>query len=281
MEYNNYLTTPSGRYCEVKDIKNADYLVLVKFLEAQKYDNFFMALNEVVKRSIPDFDDFDIVEKAYVYIAMCMYSIRPVISVNNKTIGSQEVNLSLILDNIEGSYIRSVEYDFELQQGIILRFGYPKTFRFDGGTIPVLDFFSGLVQVTVHGRVLTKDETEKFKKALHTKHLAFIDDFCREKFVCICDIFHGVVMNKMEMNILGQSLLFNVITFYSMNLEVFYQIMYAMIKHVRMSYSDFMKISHAETSILLKLCSDESQKISDSAKGGNIGTIGRVMEDEF
>jgi hypothetical protein len=66
-----------------------------------------------------------------------------------------------------------------------------------------------------------------------------------------------------------------------MNLEVFYQIMYAMIKHVRMSYSDFMKISHAETSILLKLCSDESQKISDSAKGGNIGMIGRAMEDEF
>jgi hypothetical protein len=46
-------------------------------------------LNEVVKRSIPDFEDFDIVDKAYVYIAMCMYSIRPVISVNNSAIGSQ------------------------------------------------------------------------------------------------------------------------------------------------------------------------------------------------
>ena len=89
MDYKNYLTTPSGRYCEVKDITNEEYLILVKFLEAKKYDNFFMALDEIVKKSIPDFDDYDIVEKAYVYIAMCMYSIRPVISVNNKSIGPQ------------------------------------------------------------------------------------------------------------------------------------------------------------------------------------------------
>lgn len=279
MEYNNYLTTPSGRYCEVKDIKNQDYLVLVKFLQSKKYDNFFLALNEIVKRSISDFDDFDIVDKAYVYIAMCMYSIRPVISINNSAIGSQQVNLGVILDNIEGSYVRSVQVDYELKQGIVLRFGYPKSFNFDGGTIPILDFYSGLI--SVNGKVLSKEQKDKLKKQLGTKYLSFIDDFCREQFVCICDIFHGVPMNKLQMNILGQSLLYNVVSFFNMSLESFYQIMYAMIKHVRMSYSDFMKISHAETSILLKMCSQQSRRISQGSSGGDLSMIGRAMEDEL
>lgn len=279
MEYNNYLTTPSGRYCEVKDIKNKDYLVLVKFLQARKYDNFFKVLNDIVLDSIPDFQDFDIVEKAYVYMAMCMYSIRPTITVNNAKIGAQEINIAVVLDNIEYSYVKGVEVDFELKQGITMRFGYPKRFTFQGGEVPILDYFSGLI--SVNGKVLTDEEKKRLKEKMGTKYLSFIDDYCREHFNCICDIFHGVPMNKLEMNILGESLLFNVISFYNMDLQSFYQVMYAMIKHVRMSYSDFMEISNAETSILLKICSDESKRMSESAGGGNLSMLGNAMSDEF
>jgi hypothetical protein len=35
-----------------------------------------------------DFDDFDIIEKCYIWIAMCMYSIRSTIEVTNKQLGS-------------------------------------------------------------------------------------------------------------------------------------------------------------------------------------------------
>lgn len=279
MDYKNYLTTPSGRYCQVKDITNSDYLILVKFLQAQKYDNFFMALNEIVKQSIPDFDDFDIVEKAYVYIAMCMYSIRPVISVNNKVIGPQQIPLTTVLNNIEGSYITGVQYDFQLKQGIVLRFGYPKRFVFDGGVRPILDYFSGLV--SINGKPVNDQMRKRLKESLGTKYLSFIDDFCRQKFFCICDIFEGVIMNKLEMDILGESLLYNVISFYSMSLQIFYKILYAMVKHVRMSYSDFMKISHAEASIIIKICSQQNQKMNDNSKGGDLVTIGRAMQDEF
>ena len=87
MEYYNFLTTPSGRYCEVKDITNEEYLVMVKFIEAENYKGFFDCLNEVVKKNIPDFDEFDIVEKCYVYLAMCMYSVKGSININNKQLG--------------------------------------------------------------------------------------------------------------------------------------------------------------------------------------------------
>ena len=87
MVYKNYLTTPTGRYCEISDISNSDYLVLLKYLQGEHYSAFFDCLNEIVKRDLNDFDDYDIVEKCYIYIAYCMYSIRGSISVTNKMIG--------------------------------------------------------------------------------------------------------------------------------------------------------------------------------------------------
>ena len=89
MDYYNFLTTPSGRYCEVRDILNEDYITLVKFIESENYKGFFDCLNEIVRKDIPNFDDFDIIDKSYVYMAMCMYSIRGVIEINNPQLGSQ------------------------------------------------------------------------------------------------------------------------------------------------------------------------------------------------
>lgn len=104
MEYYNFLTTPSGRYCEVRDITNEEYLVMVKFIESENYKAFFQCLNEIVIKNIPDFASFNIVDKCYVYMAMCMYSVRGTITINNPQIGEQLVSLGLILNNIESCY---------------------------------------------------------------------------------------------------------------------------------------------------------------------------------
>ena len=88
-------------------------------------------------------------------------------------------------------------------------------------------------------------------------------------------------MNSMKMNLFGESLIINVISFYKIPLDSFYQLMYAVIKHLRMSYSDFMKISQIEATILLKHVAEENKAINESAKKGDIATIGRAMSDEF
>ena len=113
MVFKNYLTTPSGRYCEIEELPNKVYFILVKYLQAQDYKKFFSILNETIKKDIPNFDDFDIVDKVYVYVAQCMYSIRGSIDVNNNQIGSQEVQLGLILNNIETSYPLNKTVDYK------------------------------------------------------------------------------------------------------------------------------------------------------------------------
>lgn len=278
MVFKNYLTTPSGRYCEIEELPNKVYFILVKYLQAQDYKKFFSILNETIKKDIPNFDDFDIVDKVYVYVAQCMYSIRGSIDVNNNQIGSQEVQLGLILNNIETSYPLNKTVDYKLSDNFILNFGNPKNFIFDGD-IPIIDYYSGLIGF--NGNFLTEDEKEQLKTKLGTKHKTFIESHLRENFRIEFDMLYGVPMNSLKMNLFGESMVANVIAFYRMPLESFYQLMYAVIKHLRMSYSDFMNISQIESTILLKHVAEENKAMSEGAQRGDITTIGRAMSDEF
>lgn len=278
MVFKNYLTTPSGRYCEIEELSNKVYFILVKYLQAQDYKKFFSILNEVIKKDIPDFDDFDIVDKVYVYIAQCMYSVRGTLEVNNTQLGPQEVQMGLILNNIETSYPINKIVDYKISDNFVLNFSYPKNFMFEG-EMPIIDYYSGLIGF--NGKVLSKEEKEQLKEKLGTKHKTFIDTHLRNNFYVDFDLLHGVPMNSLKMNLFGESMLANVIAFYRMPLDSFYHLMYAVIKHLRMSYSDFMKISQVEATILLKHVSDENKAMNESVKKGDITTIGRVMSDEF
>lgn len=280
MEYTNYLTTPSGRYCQVKDITNGQYLTLVKFLQSENYKKFFECLDEIAKKSIPQLDEFDIVERCYVYIAMCMYSIRGTISVNNSMIGKQDIPLSIILNNIESSYTPNFVIDYELKQGIILKFGYPKSFTFQGN-VPVIDYFSCLIGY--NDVILNDSQVQLLKSKITARQLSFIDDYLREKTTSIYNIFEGCIPpNRFEMNIFNQSLITNVMSFYQAELQGMYHVMYAMVKHLKMSYCDWTKISPAQTTMLLKICMEENKKINEQSKNGggiNMNAI-RQMTDE-
>lgn len=276
MIYKNYLTTPSGRYCQLQDICNEEYMILVKYIQAEDYENFYKCLIEITKRDILDFDDFDLVEKCYIWISMCMYSIRSIIEVNNKHLGSQEVKISDILNNIESQYKPNVTVEYKLNENFTLGFGYPKSFSFQNNS-PIIDFYSGLE--TLNNQQLSSEQKESLKNALPTKYMASIESFLRDKFRCEIDLLHGVPMNSLTINVMGEGILANIISFYRMSLDVFYQIMYAVIRHLRMSYSDFMKISQVESTILLKHVANENATQEENVENGNIQTIGRMIQN--
>jgi hypothetical protein len=48
---------------------------------------FFECLDKLIERDLKDFNDYDLIEKYYIYLAHCMYSIRGSINVNNHVIG--------------------------------------------------------------------------------------------------------------------------------------------------------------------------------------------------
>lgn len=274
MDYYNFLTTPSGHYCEVKDITNEEYLVMVKFIESENYKAFFQCIDEIVKKNIPDFDNLNVIDKCYIYMAMCMYSVKGSISVNNTQIGEQIIPISLILNNIEEMYTNKT-YEYVLKKGVVLYFNLPTDFTVEDN-LPVIDWFSGLYKM--NDQVLTKDQIKLLKKSLKTKDLMVIEDGIRERFFDEVDLFKGIPMNEMKMGLCSESMILNSLFFFKYPLQGFYAEMYSCCKHLKMSFNDFMKRSHVETDIFLQLAKQENEEFAKRDKTG-MGRMQQVLND--
>lgn len=275
MDYYNFLTTPTGRYCEVKEILNKDYLVLVKFIESENYKAFFEALDEIVLKSIPDFNDFNIIDKCYVYMALCMYYVRTIIEVNNTTIGSHPISLALIINNVESDY-RELMFDYELKQGAVLQIGLPTIFTMEDN-MPIIDWLSGIK--SLNGKELKKEQVNQLKDMMRGKDIMTIEQIAREKFQMECDLFKGVPFNELKMNLCSESLILNSLYFFKYPLEGFYAEMYSCCKHLKMSFRDFMERTHIETELFLSFAKKENEEYSKKDKSG-LGRMTQMMNDE-
>lgn len=274
MDYYNFLSTPSGRYCEVRDILNEDYLVLVKFIESENYKGFYQCLDELIKKDIPDFDTFDIIDKCYVYMAYCMYSIKGSLEINHVQLGSQQIPISTILNNIEYSY-QNKTFDYEIRKGMVLQFGLPKKFVIED-KLPVIDWYSGLL--TFNGKELGESQKQQLKTLLKSKDLLLIEQAAREEFQIEADLFSGIPMNEMKINICSESLILNSLYFFKYPLEGFYAQMYSCCKHLKMSFSDFMKRSHVEVEMFLSFAKKENEEMSKKDTSG-LGRMQQMIED--
>ena len=275
MEYYNFLTTPSGRYCEVKDIINEEYLIMVKFLESENYKAFFQCIDEIVVKNIPNFDEFNIIDKCYVYMAMCMYSIKGAITINNKQLGEQLIQLSLILNNIESSYEYKT-FDYEIKKGAILTFEYPTSFTIEEN-LPVIDWFSGFKKF--NGVEVTSEMRDRLKKQLKAKDIMAIEEEARRCFQLECDLFQGVPMNEMKLPLCSESLILNAMFFYKYPLQGIYAEMYSCCKHLKMSFTDFLKRTHAEIEMFLSFAKKENEDMANKDKSG-MGRMAQMMEDQ-
>jgi hypothetical protein len=135
--------------------------------------------------------------------------------------------------------------------------------------------------IKINGELVTEEQKNVLREKLPTKHISFIEGMMREGFRCEIDLFHGVPMNSMKVNAFGEGLIANVSGFYKMPLDVYYKLMYAVIRHLRMSYTDFMKISHNESNILLKCVADENKQDKEETNKGGVQTIGQMIQKHY
>ena len=257
MRYYNYLTTPSGKYCELNEISNKEYLVLLKFLQADNYRGFFKNLDEKVKETVPDFSNYNIVDKCYVYLALCTYSIRSVARVSNNFIGDQDVELTLLLDNIEKSY-HDKRIIFDLNEKVKIVMGVPTKFYVDENNNITIDYLSNIL--SVNEKKMDEESSLRLLNALSTKQKMLIEEKVKSNLTEKFDIFENVPMNKLEIPLYRFPLILNIANIFRMGLKSFYDVMYMCMRHVEMDYQGFMELSYMESDIILKTCIEEKQE---------------------
>lgn len=192
-----------------------------------------------------------------------MYSVRGVIEVNNDRIGSQYINLSLILNNIENSFKDKV-FEYQLKRGVKLYFKMPSRFSIENN-VPSIDWFSGLYKM--NDQILDAKKVDTLKSLIKAKDLLYIEESLRQFFDESVDLFDGVPMNEMKIYLCSESLILNAMFFYRASLEGFYQEMYGCCKHLKMSFDNYMSRSHVETDLFISFAAKENEEMSKNSKG--------------
>jgi hypothetical protein len=247
MRYYNYLTTPSGKKCKLNEIANRDYLILLKFLNGDNYEGFYEKLDSLISETIPDFIDFDIVDKAYIYIAFYFYSIKASIGVKAEKFDMVEVPLTTILDSIENSYIKTTKKG-KFYKWDNCEITYPNILEIEDDNINI-NYVSGLI--SVNGVELTTQNKIDLAKNAPLQALNEIESFIKNNFnseIYFCKDQIGV--NDIRDNIINPGLFHSIAYIYKESLEQFYNMMYLMCHYIRISWDNLLDFTPIELSII-------------------------------
>lgn len=99
MEFNVEVALPSGKKIRVKELKNSEYLSIIKFAQNRDFEGLGAFFDELYIRP-----DLNIVDRIYLLIYMRMTFIEPDI---NMTIDNRSITVSVasMLDKIEANYV--------------------------------------------------------------------------------------------------------------------------------------------------------------------------------
>lgn len=280
MKYFDIITTPSKKSCKIPEIKNKQYKDLLKFAHSDSYQPFFEYLDSLVKKYIPDFDAFNIVDKCYIYLAACFLNIKSSIMISSKLIEYEEIPLIRVMDNIEEAYSEFF-YTYKVNDNLSLKVGLPVKPSFEEHI--TLDYASGIYSAIKNDTeyILTAEERDSLVKKLPVAVLADLEIDCIKKMKLDCELYRGVDGSALAINLVSPALYYSVFQIYKDNMDNFYTNMYSAIHYLKMTYADFNDITPNELTILfhimVKDAEEQKKKMEEETKGGGDGsrTIGR------
>lgn len=269
MEYYNYLTVPSGKELNLHELKNEDYLKLLKFLNGENFEGFYKCLDELLSYSIPDFDALDICDKAYVYIAFYFYSVKGEISIKAEKFDAVDVPLTIILDTLENAYIKDTK-KLKILGSKTCEVGYPTRLDIKIDTINV-DYASAIK--SIENITLTPEQKEKFSKNAPLKVLNEIELFISKNFKTEAYFAKDVIgIKNIKENVVGPAIFYSICYIYRESLEHFYNMLYLVCHYIRVQWEDLLKMTPVEMTILYHnfIEDKENQKERTSKKKSGI-----------
>lgn len=268
--YTNYLTIPSGKYYNLKEINNKEYLVLLKFLNGDNFKGFYNALDLLIKESIEDFDSLDICDKAYIYIAYYYYSIRASIALKSANFDSVEIPLHILLNSIENNYKKSLlTYKFYKWNAEV---HYPKKLLFDDNNTIIIDILSSLR--TIENNTIDDNSLETLRKVVPTKILSELSYYINKNLTLNVEFSKNIQgVDDITENILSPSIFYSIAQIYKDTLENFYNMLYLMSHYIRVDWQSLLDMTPVETMILYKNFIKDKEKQNENSKSGNTSII--------
>ena len=266
MEFNVEIVLPSGKKVRVRELKNKEYLTIVKFCSNQD----LVGLSKFLDSVFID-PDLNIIERFYLLVYIRMLFVEPDITLNieNREI---KIDIATMLNKIEAKYI-----DLErtvTEGGIELTLDLPKVSYFEHiddlytSTISTIKAGSEVIDFTS----ITDSEKQEIINNLPAAILNHTQTFIQTIQENLLDVAlieenKQLGIDALEVNIVSNGVMSFVSMLFNTNLEGFYNLIYSFQNTILPGSNLFFELSPIETQIILnahqKRVAEENKKLQN------------------
>jgi hypothetical protein len=264
MAFNVEVVLPSGRKVRVEELKNRDYLDIVKFCSNQDMVGLAKFFDDRFINS-----DLNIIERFYLLLYIRMLFIEPDITLNVDK-RDIKIDIATMLNKIEQSYI-----DLErtvVEGGIEVTLDLPKVSYFE--TMDDL-YLSTITSIKVGNEVIdfstiTEEECVEIIDNLPAtifKHFQTFIQTIQDNLldVALIDENKQLGIEALEINIVSNGVMHFISMLYNTNLEGFYNLIYSFQNTILPGSNLFFDLSPIETQIILnahqKRVAEENERL--------------------
>jgi len=264
--FNVEVKLPSGKKRRIRELKNRDYLTIVKFCENKDLQGLNLFFEELY------FDEeLDLFDRFYLLIYVRMLFINENLTFTTEEQKNVELSLDTVLVKIEQSYLdlETTFTDGELKVVV----GLPTSLYFED--IDTL-FISLIRQININQKTidfkhLTSQEKLQILNQLPTSIFLNMQSYIRNitnslQQITVIEENKTFNIDELKLTLIGNGIMHFITSIYSISLKHFYELIYIFYQRITNGSDIFYDISPVESKILLNIHNATIEKENEELK---------------
>lgn len=256
---------PTGRTVRVSEIKNKEYLSLLKFCQNDDIEGLSHFFEDTIFSKIHNSAELTIIDRLYILIYLRMVFIDPNIIFKDKQDRNINFNLSNILQQIddrESDYTKTVT-----RESFTLDLGLPNMLYYND----MDDLFIGTIKriqikdKEIHFSNLTKEEREDVLGYLPADVFKDISNYIKEishnvRNFIIIEKNEDLNIDQLNLDITTNGGISFILALFTQNLKTYYELMYFFMCKLQMPHDTFINLTPIETKVMINIYEKEQEE---------------------
>lgn len=268
MTFNVEIVLPSGKKVRVKELKNSEYLSIIKFAQNKDYVGLSMLFDELFIEQ-----HLNIIDRIYLLLYIRMVFIEPSISltIDERSI---EIEVATMLDKIEANYV-----DLETKvsvNGIEVTLDLPCITYYESiddlfiSTIKHIQLGNDSIDYSMLEDSVKEEIIDNLPAALFNHVRAFIYKIQDNILdVDLIEANESLGIESTKINLMSNNVMEFISTLFSTDLQGFYTLIYTFQNNVLPGSNYFFDMSPIETRIILNAHQKRLKEESDQLQKQN------------
>jgi len=259
------VTLPSGKKRRIAELKNRDYINIIKFCENDDLYGLSSLFDELYLDK-----DLDIYDRFYILIYVRMLFVGSTLTFGSQDIKNISVGLDTVLEKLDKNF---KDLDTEITiDNIKIHLGLPNCMYFND----IDDLLTAVIKsVTINNKSIEFSKLESREKSQVISKLpasafshinSFLNKISDELLnVTIIQQNDNLGIEEINVSIIGNGVMQFILNIYSIDIKSYYELMYIFLQTVLPGTSVFYDISPIESKVILnihnKRIADENEEL--------------------